>query len=129
MGGAPPYSYNWYVPGFGVIDQDRSITQMFFEPGTFNYILTVTDSSGRIGSDSVQITVGGLELPLGDIGEVVPPPEGGGILLPPETGEEGEPLGGGLLPLAPLTPLVPPPTTNNSGELIHYHLKEGKKGF
>ncbi len=28
-GGAPPYSYSWSVPDLGVIDQDRSITQMF----------------------------------------------------------------------------------------------------
>jgi hypothetical protein len=54
-GGAPPYSYTWSVPGFGAIDQDRSITQMFFEPGTFTYILTATDNMGQTASNSVQI--------------------------------------------------------------------------
>src|SRR5829696_2305825 len=81
-GGAPPYSYSW-SSDLGLIDQDRSITLNFFEPGTFTYILTATDSNGQTASDSIQITV--EERP-------------GGVLLPPETGQEGQPLGGGLLP-------------------------------
>jgi hypothetical protein len=92
-GGAPPYSYSW-SSDLGLIDQDRSITLNFFEPGTFTYILTATDSNGQTASDSIQITV--EERP-------------GGVLLPPETGEEGEPLGGGLLPS---TPPPPPPNDN-----------------
>jgi len=81
-GGAPPYSYSW-SSDLGLIDQDRSITLNFFEPGTFTYILTATDSNGQTASDSIQITV--EERP-------------GGVLLPPETGGEGQPPGGGLLP-------------------------------
>jgi hypothetical protein len=92
-GGAPPYSYSW-SSDLGLIDQDRSITLNFFEPGTFTYILTATDSNGQTASDSIQITV--EERP-------------GGVLLPPETGEEGQPLGGGLLPR---TPPPPPPNDN-----------------
>src|SRR5215203_1387044 len=90
-GGAPPYSYSW-SSDLGLIDQDRSITLNFFEPGTFTYILTATDSNGQTASDSIQITV--EERP-------------GGVLLPPETGQEGQPLGGGLLPRTP-----PPPNDN-----------------
>jgi hypothetical protein len=90
-GGIPPYSYSW-SSDLGLIDQDRSITLNFFEPGTFTYILTATDSNGQTASDSIQITV--EERP-------------GGVLLPPETGEEGQPLGGGLLPRTP-----PPPNDN-----------------
>jgi hypothetical protein len=220
-GGAPPYSYSWSVPDFGVIDQDRSITQMFFEPGTFTYLLTatdsrgkivndavqivirerlsgagggavapepggiappgegvpltveiipnatqgfapatfqfnsrvtggiepynyqwklafrnpifsgaqlvavfniagtytvilnVTDSTGRTGSDSVEITVGGLsELPPSDLGEVVTPPEGGGVLPPPETGQEGQ------RPGALLQGTVPPSNDTDTGQLV-----------
>jgi hypothetical protein len=82
-GGAPPYSYSW-SSDLGLIDQDRSITLNFFESGTFTYILTATDSNGQTASDSIQITV--EERP-------------GGVLLPPETGQEGQPPGGGgLLP-------------------------------
>jgi hypothetical protein len=92
-GGAPPYSYSW-SSDLGLIDQDRSITLNFFEPGTFTYILTATDSNGQTASDSIQITV--EERP-------------GGVLPPPETGQEGEPLGGGLLPS---TPPPPPPNDN-----------------
>src|SRR5215208_6615999 len=90
-GGAPPYSYSW-SSDLGLIDQDRSITLNFFEPGTFTYILTATDSNGQTASDSIQITV--EERP-------------GGVLPPPETGQEGQPLGGGLLPSTP-----PPPNDN-----------------
>jgi hypothetical protein len=97
-GGAPPYSYSWSVPDRGMIDQDRSITQMFFEPGTFTYILTATDSNGQTVSDSVQI--------------VIRERLSGGVLPPPETGEEGQPPGGGLLPL------IPPPPPNATGEAI-----------
>src|SRR5215211_2661333 len=57
FGGAPPYSYSWSVPDFGVIDQDRGITQMFFDPGTFTYILTARDSNGNTASDTVQIVI------------------------------------------------------------------------
>ena len=94
---APPYSYSW-SSDLGLIDQDRSITLNFFEPGTFAYILTATDSNGQTASDSIQITV--EERP-------------GGVLLPPETGEEGQPLGGGLLPRTP-----PPPPPPNDNEVI-----------
>ena len=90
-GGTPPYTYSW-SSDLGLIDQDRSITLNFFEPGTFTYILTATDSNGQTASDSIQITV--EERP-------------GGVLLPPETGQEGQPLGGGLLPRTP-----PPPNDN-----------------
>ncbi len=83
-GGTPPYSYSWSVPDIGLIDYDRSITQMFFDPGTFTYILTVTDSKGQTASDTVQI--------------VIRERLGGGVLPPPETGQEGQPPGGGLLP-------------------------------
>src|SRR5215216_942312 len=101
-GGAPPYSYSW-SSDLGLIDQDRSITLNFFEPGTFTYILTATDSNGQTASDSIQITV--EERP-------------GGVLLPPETGQEGQPPGGGLLPgiaeeeeetVGPTEEGVPPP--------------------
>jgi hypothetical protein len=97
-GGAPPYSYSW-SSDLGLIDQDRSITLNFFEPGTFTYILTATDSNGQTTSDSIQITV--EERP-------------GGVLLPPETGQEGQPLGGGLLPRTP----PPPPPPPNDNEVI-----------
>ena len=97
-GGAPPYSYSW-SSDLGLIDQDRSITLNFFEPGTFTYILTATDSNGQTTSDSIQITV--EERP-------------GGVLLPPETGQEGQPLGGGLLPRTP----PPPPSPPNDNEVI-----------
>src|SRR5215208_412128 len=99
-GGAPPYSYSWSVPDLGVIDQDRSITQMFFEPGTFTYGLTVTDSRGKVVTDNVQIVISERGLPTEGIvspepGGIAPPPLEGGGVSPgvPEGGEGEEPEG------------------------------------
>jgi PKD repeat protein len=108
-GGTPPYSYSWSSDLGLIIDQDRSITLNFFEPGTFTYILTATDSNGQTASDTVQITV--EERPAG------------GVLPPPETGQEGQlPGGGGLLPgIAPgeeegeLPGELPPPSPDDTG--------------
>src|SRR5215217_4358296 len=112
-GGAPPYSYSWSVPDFGVIDQDRGITQMFFEPGTFTYGLTVTDSRGKVVTDNVQIVISERGLPTEGIvapepGGIAPPPplEGGGVSPGvPEGGEGEEPEGG----------VSPPSTTEEQG--------------
>src|SRR5215211_5180322 len=111
-GGVPPYSYTWSVPNVGAIDQDRSITQMFFEPGTFTYILTARDSMGQTVSDTVQIVIS--ERP----GGVLPPPEtGGGGGQPPGTllpgiapGGEGEEPG-----IPPTVPEEGEPTTGGGG--------------
>ena len=113
-GGAPPYSYSWSVPDLGVIDQDRSITQMFFEPGTFTYGLTVTDSRGKVVTDNVQIVISERGLPptegivAPEPGGIAPPPieEGGGVSPGvPEGGEGEEPEGG----------VSPPSTTEEQG--------------
>jgi hypothetical protein len=101
------------VPDLGVIDQDRSITQMFFEPGTFTYGLTVTDSRGKVVTDNVQIVISERGLPTEGIvapepGGIAPPPlEGGGGVSPgvPEGGEGEEPEGG----------VSPPSTTEEQG--------------
>jgi hypothetical protein len=110
-GGAPPYSYSWSVPDLGVIDQDRSITQMFFEPGTFTYGLTVTDSRGKVVTDNVQIVISERGLPTEGIvapepGGIAPPPLEGGVSPGvPEGGEGEEPEGG----------VSPPSTTEEQG--------------
>jgi hypothetical protein len=129
-GGTEPYNYRWklltgrFTPEyFGA-----QLVLAFQIPGTYTIVLNVTDSTGRAGSDSVEITIGGLsELPPSDIGEVVPPPEGGGVLLPPETGEEGGELPRGLPPspaddtegeegTPPSTTTEEEPPTNDTGE-------------
>jgi hypothetical protein len=100
IGGTEPYNYQWKLPFRNSIFSGAQLVAVFITAGTYTVILNVTDSTGRAGSDSVEITVGGLsELPPSDLGEVVPPSEGGGgVLLPPETGQEGQPPGGGSLP-------------------------------
>jgi hypothetical protein len=124
-GGAPPYSYSWSVPDLGVIDQDRSITQMFFDPGTFTYTLTVTDSRGKVVTDNVQIVIR-ERLPTEGIvapepGGIAPQEEGGGGVLPlqpPTVPEEGEPTTGeedtGVTP--PETGEEPPPPSPPSDD-------------
>jgi hypothetical protein len=97
-GGAPPYSYSWSVPYLGVvIDQDRSITQMFFEPGTFGYTLTVTDSRGKTVTDGIQIVIFELPSPGGEGGGLPIAPEPGGV-APPEGGGAGVPLAVEIIP-------------------------------
>src|SRR5215211_7342864 len=86
-GGAPPYSYTWSDPNLGLVDQDRSITLNFFEPGTFTYGLTVVDSRGKTVTDNVQIVISERRLPPT---EGIVAPEPGGIAPPQEEG--------GLLP-------------------------------
>jgi hypothetical protein len=142
-GGAPPYSYTWSVPNVGAIDQDRSITQMFFEPGTITYILTARDSMGQTASDTVQIVIR-ERLPRGGLlgeglldnatvqgeglgGETSSREEGGGITTEEPTEEEE--LGGVAPPTAPEedtggTPPEtgeepsppPPPPSDDTGE-------------
>ena len=115
-GGVPPYSYTWSVPNVGAIDQDRSITQMFFEPGTITYILTARDSNGNTVSDTVQIVIQ-ERLPRGGL-------LGGGILDNATVAGEG--LGGetssregGVTTLEPTQEEpgeVAPPTAPDEGE-------------
>jgi hypothetical protein len=145
-GGVPPYSYTWSVPNVGAIDQDRSITQMFFEPGTITYILTARDSNGNTASDTVQIVIrerlprgGGL---LGEgildnatvagegLGGETSSREGGGITTeepgipppPPTVSEEGGGEEGGTPPSTtegeeePSAPPPPPPSDDMGGE-------------
>jgi len=92
-GGAPPYTYSW-SSDLGLIDQDRSITLNFFEPGTFTYILTATDARGKIVNDAVQIVISERGLPPTE-GIVAPEPRG---IAPP--GEEGGLLPGTTTPAA-----------------------------
>src|SRR5215211_31382 len=127
-GGAPPYSYSWSVPDLGMIDQDRSITQMFFEPGTFTYGLTVTDSRGKVVTDNVQIVISERGLPTEGIvspepGGIAPPPlEGGGVSPGVPEGGEGEEPEGGVSPPSTTEeqggeePPAPPPSSDDTGE-------------
>ncbi|MDQ3882632.1 MAG: hypothetical protein M3243_01085 [Thermoproteota archaeon] len=141
-GGVPPYSYTWSVPNVGAIDQDRSITQMFFEPGTSTYILTARDSNGNTASDTVQIIIrerlprGGL---LGEgildnatvagegLGGETSSREGGGITTeelgippPPPTVSEGGGAEEGVPPSATEEgeeePSTPPSSDDTGGE-------------
>ena len=62
------------------------------------------DDNLEDGSEGGQGSEGGL--PLGGVLPRTPPPPEGGVLVPPETGEEGQPLGG----------LPPAPPSNDDGE-------------
>ena len=130
-GGAPPYSYIWSDPNLGLIDQDRSITLNFFEPGTFTYTLTVTDSRGKVVTDNVQILISERRLPptegivAPEPGGIAPPQEEGGLLPstpPPPNDNEviSPPEGGGAQSTSPTTdegeePSPPPPATDDTG--------------
>jgi PKD repeat protein len=91
--GSQPYYWLWDF-GDSEISQQQTVEHTFDQPGTYNVVLQVTDYGGS-GSDNIVITVKEREP---------------GVLLPPETGQEGQPLGGGLLPSTPSPP--PPPNVN-----------------
>src|SRR5215211_5696643 len=94
-GGIPPYFYDWDFDSTDLtsfacsydafVEGDNSCLMIFTnaQPLTHEVAVTVRDSVGKTASDTIQITV--EERP-------------GGVLLPPETGGEGQPPGGGLLP-------------------------------
>jgi hypothetical protein len=119
---------SWSVPDFGVIDQDRGITQMFFEPGTFTYGLTVTDSRGKVVTDNVQIVISERGLPTEGIvapepGGIAPPPLEGGVSPGVPEGGEGEEPEGGVSPPSTTEeqgggeePSPPPPPSDDTGE-------------
>ena len=126
-GGAPPYSYTWSDPNLGLIDQDRSITLNFFEPGTFTYGLTVTDSRGKVVTDNVQIVISERGLPTEGIvapepGGIAPPPLEGGVSPGVPEGGEGEEPEGGVSPPSTTEeqggeePPAPPPSSDDTGE-------------
>jgi PKD repeat protein len=57
-GGTEPYIYSWDFDGEGSGESDeQTVSHTFEEAGSYNVGLTVTDSGGQIGSDSMEITV------------------------------------------------------------------------
>jgi PKD repeat protein len=57
-GGTEPYTYSWDFDGESSGESDeQTVSHTFEEAGSYNVGLTVTDSEGRIGSDSMEITV------------------------------------------------------------------------
>src|SRR5215211_696221 len=115
-GGIPPYFYDWDFDSTDLtsfacsydafVEGDNSCLMIFTnaQPLTHEVAVTVRDSVGKTASDTIQITV--EERP-------------GGVLLPPETGGEGQPPGGGLLPgIAPgeEEQAQAPPTVPEEGE-------------
>jgi PKD repeat protein len=57
-GGTEPYTYSWDFDGEGSGESnEQTVSHTFEEAGSYNVGLTVTDSGGRIGSDSMEITV------------------------------------------------------------------------
>jgi len=57
-GGTEPYTYSWDFDGESIEEIDDDETEHTFEEaGTYDVDLTVTDSEGQTGSDSMEITV------------------------------------------------------------------------
>jgi hypothetical protein len=56
MFGIPPYSYSWDF-GDGSTSNLQNATHKYSKNGTYNYVLTVTDSDGTIETDSGSIVI------------------------------------------------------------------------
>ena len=61
-GGTEPYSYSWDFDGEGggsssEESTEQSVSHTFEEAGSYDVVLTVTDSAGQSASDSVEISV------------------------------------------------------------------------
>jgi hypothetical protein len=58
-GGTEPYTYSWDFDGEGSSGEsnEQTVSHTFEEAGSYDVGLTVTDSGGEIGSDSMEITV------------------------------------------------------------------------
>jgi len=57
-GGTEPYTYSWDFDGESSEESnEQTVSHTFEEAGTYNVNLTVTDSEGQTGSDSMEITV------------------------------------------------------------------------
>jgi PKD repeat protein len=56
--GTEPYTYSWDFDGEGNGESnEQTVSHTFEEAGTYNVDLIVTDSTGQIGSDSMEITI------------------------------------------------------------------------
>jgi PKD repeat protein len=57
-GGTEPYTINWDLDDDGIAESnEQTLVATFNEAGTYDTVLTVTDSEGQVASDSIEITV------------------------------------------------------------------------
>ena len=57
-GGTKPYTISWDLDDDGIAESnEQTLVVTFNEAGTYNAVLTVTDSKGQTASDTVEITV------------------------------------------------------------------------
>jgi len=61
-GGVPPYTFTWDF-GYGQVGTGMSPTHTYPGPGTYNVILTVTDSQGTSASYSMTLTIPQATMP------------------------------------------------------------------
>jgi PKD repeat protein len=74
-GGVSPYTYTWDF-GDGSTGTGSSVSHAYQSAGTFNVILTITDSSGQTQTVKKAVTIGGPNGPGFDIASVLTSPIG-----------------------------------------------------
>jgi len=56
--GTEPYTIRWYLDDDGIAESnEQTLVATFNEAGTYDTVLTVTDSEGQVASDSIEVTV------------------------------------------------------------------------
>src|SRR5215210_5055606 len=57
-GGTEPYTISWDLDDDGIAESnEQTLVATFNEAGTYDGVLTVTDSEGQTSSDSIEITI------------------------------------------------------------------------
>jgi PKD repeat protein len=89
-GGTEPYTISWDLDDDGIAESnEQTLVVTFNEAGTYNGVLTVTDSEGQTASDTVEITVEeGEEVASTEEEEELPPTEDEEESLTEETTQE-----------------------------------------
>ncbi|MBX8643895.1 MAG: PKD domain-containing protein [Thermoplasmata archaeon] len=56
-GGHGPYSYSWYISGFGIVSTQSILNFTFSNPGAYTITLTITDAYGNRANSTIPVIV------------------------------------------------------------------------
>ena len=68
-GGTEPYTISWDFGDGSEGSDEENVVHTFEEPGTYNVVVTITDSNGETASDNLDITVEEAAIEEGEGGQ------------------------------------------------------------